>query len=244
MPFDPVSPHYQRIREQIAQDLANGIPQADQKFPSERDMIERFGCTRVTLRQALQQLEAEGRVYRENRRGWFVSPQRIRYDPTRISGFMDYVSAKGRTPRTECLQAELRPAGSWLARRMGLESAQEPVFFLQRRRWIDRRPVLLEFNALLASWCPGLLDVDLDTSLTRVLREHFARVQSRCELQMHIGTVNEQQAELLQLSPGSTSVYLERLNFGEADQPVEFDQEFWRPDALSVVMETLYPGKD
>ncbi|OYU04701.1 MAG: GntR family transcriptional regulator [Pseudomonas sp. PGPPP1] len=242
MPFDPISPHYQRIREQIANDIAAGNPQADEKFPSERDMIERFGCTRVTLRQALQQLEAEGLVYRENRRGWFVSPQRIRYDPTRISGFMDYVSAQGRTPRTECLHAELRPAGPWLAKRMGLASADEPVFFLQRRRWIDRRPVLLEFNALLASWCPGLLEADLNTSLTQLLRERFARVQSRCELEMHIGTVNEEQAELLQLSPGSTSVYLERLNFGEDNQAVEFDQEFWRPDALSIVMETRYPG--
>lgn len=120
MPFDPISPHYQRIREQIAHDIAAGVPQADEKFPSEREMIERFGCTRVTLRQALQQLEAEGLVYRENRRGWFVSPRRIRYDPTRISGFMDYVSAQGRTPRTECLHAQLRPAGDWLARRMGL----------------------------------------------------------------------------------------------------------------------------
>jgi len=82
----------------------------------------------------------------------------------------------------------------------------------------------------------------LNTSLTQLLRERFSRVQSRCELEMHIGTVNEEQAELLQLSPGSTSVHLQRLNFGEDDQPVEFDQEFWRPDALSVVMETRYPG--
>jgi len=62
MPFDPISPHYQRIREQIANDIAAGVPQADEKFPSEREMIERFGCTRVTLRQALPQLEAEGLV--------------------------------------------------------------------------------------------------------------------------------------------------------------------------------------
>ncbi|AKA24463.1 GntR family transcriptional regulator [Pseudomonas chlororaphis] len=242
MPFDPISPHYQRIREQIAQDIAGGSPRADEKFPSERELIERFGCTRVTLRQALQQLEAEGLVYRENRRGWYVSPQRIRYDPSRITGFMEYVAAQGRVPRTECLLAEQRPAGAWLARRMGLESADEPVFYLQRRRWIDRRPVLLECNAILASWCPGLLEVDLNTSLTRVLRERFARVQSRCELQIHTSTVNEEQADLLQLSPGSTNVYLERLNFGEDNQPVEFDQEFWRPDALSIVMQTHYPG--
>lgn len=242
MPFDPVSPHYLRIRDEIAADVASGTPRADHKFPSEREMAERFGCTRVTLRQALQQLEAEGVVYRENRRGWFVSPQRIRYDPTRITGFMDYVAAQGRTPLTECLHAELRPAGSWLARRMGLASADEPMFYLQRRRWVDRRPVLLEFNALVANWCPGLLDADLNTSLITVLRERFGRVQSRCELAMHTGTVDEHQAELLQLSVGSSSLYLERLNFGEAGQPVEFDQEFWRPDALSVVMETRYPG--
>ena len=103
------------------------------------------------------------------------------------------------------------------------------MFFPQRRRWIDRGPVLLEFNALLASWCPGLLEADLNTSLTQLLRERFARVQSRCELEMHIGTVNEKQAELLQLSPGPTSVYLELLNFGEDNQAVEFDQDFWRP---------------
>jgi DNA-binding GntR family transcriptional regulator len=68
-----------------------------------------------TLRQALQQLEAEGLVYRENRRGWFVSPRRTRYDPTRISAFMDHVSTQGRSPRTECLQAQLRPAGDALS---------------------------------------------------------------------------------------------------------------------------------
>ena len=64
MPFDPVSPHYLRIRDEIAADVASGTPCADHKFPSEREMAERFGCTRVTLRQALQQLEAEGVVYR------------------------------------------------------------------------------------------------------------------------------------------------------------------------------------
>ena len=56
MPFDPVSPHYLRIRDEIAADVASGTPRADHKFPSEREMAERFGCTRVTLRQALQQL--------------------------------------------------------------------------------------------------------------------------------------------------------------------------------------------
>ncbi|PTQ69167.1 UTRA domain-containing protein [Pseudomonas sp. GV071] len=242
MPAEAVQSQFLRIRDQLAADLAQGVLAPQGKLPVERDLAERFGCTRVTLRQALQQLEVEGLIYRKNRSGWYVCPPRIRYDPTRISGFMEYVTAQGRTPQTECLSAEQRPAGAWLAKRMGLANAEEPVFFLQRRRWVDGRPVLLELNALVANWCPELLQADLNTSLTTLLREQFGRVQSRCELTMHPGTVNEQQAELLQLTPGSSSFYLERLNFGEADQPVEFDQEFWRPDALAVVVDTRYPG--
>src|SRR5471030_2592527 len=115
MPFDPLSPHYLRIRDEIARDISAGTPPANEKFPSERDMIERFGCTRVTLRQALQQLEAEGLVYRENRRGWFVSPQRIRYDPTRISGsWITSVPRAARRARNACTPRCVRRVGGWL----------------------------------------------------------------------------------------------------------------------------------
>ncbi len=161
MPVDQ-SRQYLRIRDQLAADIAQGVLQV--KLPSERELAERFLCTRITLREALQQLETEGLVYRENRRGWFVAPPRIRYNPTRTTGFMEYVSAQGRQPRTETLHAERRAAGAWLAKRMGLEDSA-PVYFLQRRRWVDERPVLIELIALDAGWCPGLLDHDLDTSL-------------------------------------------------------------------------------
>ncbi|TBU97587.1 UTRA domain-containing protein [Phytopseudomonas dryadis] len=235
-------PHYLRIRDQLVIDISQGALASASKLPPERDLAERFGCTRVTLRQALQLLETDGLIYRENRRGWYLSPPRVRYDPTRTSGFMEYVVAQGRIPVTECLHAELRPAGAWLAKRMGLDHPEQAVFYLQRRRWVDRRPVLLEYNALLASWCPGLLSHDLNGSLTALLRERFARVHSRSEMSMRPGTVNDVQAELLQVSPGSSSFYLERLNFGEHDQPVEFDQELWRSDSLTVVLDTRYPG--
>lgn len=238
-----IQPHYLLIRDQLVSDLTQGVVAPESQLPSEREMAERFGCTRVTLRQALQLLETDGLIYRQNRRGWYVSPPRIRYDPTRITGFMEYVAAQGRVPRTECLHAERRPAGAWLAKRMGLDHPEEPVFHLQRRRWVDHRPVLLEYNFLRVSWCPDLLSTDLNGSLTRQLRERFDRVQSRCELLMRPETMNDDQAELLQHSAGSSSFYLERLSFGEQGQAVEFDQEFWRPDALAVVLSTAYSGE-
>ncbi|SDN77501.1 UTRA domain-containing protein [Pseudomonas jinjuensis] len=229
--------HYLRIRDQLALEIAEGA--LTRRLPAERELAERFHCTRITLREALQQLETEGLVYRENRRGWFVSPPRILYNPTRTTGFMDYVAAQGRVPRTETLGAELRPAGAWLGRRMELAAAH-PVFFVQRRRWVDERPVMLEWIALDASWCPGLLEMNLDTSLTRLLRESFGKSPNRCRLAMHPTALDRAQAEPLQLAPGSPALYLERQSYAEEGRIVEFDQEFWRPDALEVVIEASY----
>jgi DNA-binding GntR family transcriptional regulator len=237
MPVDPM-PHYLRIRDQLAQDIANAS--LSQRLPAERELAERFGCTRVTLREALQQLETEGVLYRENRRGWFISPPRIRYNPTRTTGFMDYVQAQGRVPRTEVLLAERRAAGPALARRMALAEEAE-VFHILRRRWVDERPVMLEEITLDANWCPGLLVHPLDTSLTRVLRDALGLTLSRSELAMHSTALVEGRAMPLQLTPGSPGLKVERASFAEGGRLVEWDQEFWRSDALEIVIEARYP---
>ena len=45
-----------------------------QKLPSERELSELFSITRISVKSALDSLEIEGLIYREDRRGWFVSP--------------------------------------------------------------------------------------------------------------------------------------------------------------------------
>ncbi|MDF5997399.1 GntR family transcriptional regulator [Pseudomonas aeruginosa] len=91
MPVDQ-SRQYLRIRDQLAADIAQGVLQVN--FPPGGELAGSASCVpRITLREALQQLETEGLVYRENRRGWFVAPPRIRYNPTRTTGFMEYVGA-------------------------------------------------------------------------------------------------------------------------------------------------------
>jgi DNA-binding GntR family transcriptional regulator len=228
-------PHYLRISEQLRADLDEGRLQRGERLAPEREMAEHFGCTRVTLRQALQRLEAQGSLYRGPRRGWFVSPLAVHYDPTRTTSFMDYVTAQGRTPRTECMIAEYRAAGPWLAAKMQLP-ADEPVYWLQRRRWVDGVPVLLETNALRASGCPGLLDQALDGSLTTLLRERYDRRLAHSEISLKPLLLDEQQSECLDIADGSSGLYLQRLCFDESGIAVEYDQEHWRADAVEVVM--------
>lgn len=230
------------ITDAIGAQISAGAWGPDHRLPVERELAERFGCTRITLREALQQLEAQGRIYRENRRGWFVSAPRVRYDPTSIAGFMQYVAAQGRRPRTELLSANLRPAGAQFAAALRLHGPQEQVFVLQRRRWIDRRAVLLETNVVRATWAPGLLEHDLAGSLSNVFTQKLGLFLSRSQLSMHPAGLDAAQAVLLQSTPGTPCFRLQRVSFAEDGSAVELDIESWRHDALDVVVHTQAPA--
>ena len=216
---------------------------ADQRLPVERELAENFGCTRITLREALQHLEAQGRIYRENRRGWFVSAARVQHDPTSIASFMQYVAAQGRQPRTELLSVRRQTAGVDLARPLELTDPNEDVFVLQRRRWIDRRAVLLETNVLCASWVPSLLEHDLAGSLSAVLAQ-LGLYQARSRLTMYPSSLDAEQATLLQSTVGAPCFLLQRVSYATDGRAVEYDIESWRHDALAVTVEVQAPDTD
>jgi DNA-binding GntR family transcriptional regulator len=100
------------IGQVLQEQLDHGLLAAGSKLPAERKLSELFGTTRITVREALLQLEAQGQIYREERRGWFVSPPRLAYNLMQRSHFHAMVSAQGRVPSTEVISARLQPASA------------------------------------------------------------------------------------------------------------------------------------
>ncbi len=76
---------YVKIKDAIVEQIDAGMLMPRQKLPAERKLAESFDTTRVTLREALSLLEAEGKIYREDRRGWFISPRLYAMTPLKRS---------------------------------------------------------------------------------------------------------------------------------------------------------------
>lgn len=74
---------YQRIRNHIQALLAAGSMTPGAKLPSERALQETFSSTRITVREALARLEAEGLIFSQKRRGWFVTPEKLKWHPAK-----------------------------------------------------------------------------------------------------------------------------------------------------------------
>ena len=72
---------YQRVRENILEKIQEGILRPGDKLPSERSLCETFNLNRNTVRHALLTLQREGKIFRLERKGWYVSTIRLVYNP-------------------------------------------------------------------------------------------------------------------------------------------------------------------
>ncbi len=231
--WDRRVPYYLRVRDHFASLIESGALAPRARLPSERALKAIFRITRVTARQALFQLEAEGLIYRATRRGWYVSPPRLRYDPTANVSFTENVKAQGRTPGTRVISRERVLASSWDCEHLSVAMG-EPVFLIRRVRFVDDRAVLVEHLHVNAQRCPGLLDYPLEQSLTELLAEHYGIIVRRSHVTMRPTALIESQARALGVVAGTPSLHLARIGFDQFDNVIEFDQEFWRHDVLEI----------
>lgn len=229
---------YLQIRDTLAAAIAQGRWSESDKLPSERQLAEDFATTRVTARQALTQLETEGLIFRANRRGWFVTPPRIQYDPSRDIGFMRYVQEQGFSARTQTLSKKLVELPDEMAATLGLPLGA-PIYEIWRRRYINDRPCLVEKIYINPQTCPGLLQHSLDRSLWHVLKTQFGLEPAERHLEIYTQTLEPNIAKSLDANLGTTGLYIRRICRDQQGQFLEFDEEFWLHNALKIVVSVL-----
>ncbi|WP_062265217.1 phosphonate utilization transcriptional regulator PhnR [Endozoicomonas arenosclerae] len=228
---------YQIIRTALNEQIESGALKPGSKLPSERLLSEKFGTTRITLRESLSSLEADGLVYREDRRGWFVSPERVTYDPTVNANFHTMVTRQGRLPDTRMIHADLVPATGRVQKLLQLP-ALTPVYRLQRLRSVDGRNVLYVENYINPAYFPDLLKHDLSRSLSDVYQEHYERQYARVSFRIYPVGLNTEASSHLKVTTGSSGLLVERTNYDQSGVLIDCDFEYWRQDAVVISADT------
>ena len=110
-------PLYTQIREVLRARILDGTYQPHQQMPSEGDMINLFGVSRITVRQALSDLQNEGLIFRIHGKGTFVSKPKAFQDLGRLQGFGEAMRQMGYETYSKVLSIKTVKAEAQVAER-------------------------------------------------------------------------------------------------------------------------------
>lgn len=223
---------YQRLYQHILAAIKQGDFK-DGRLPSERQLMERFDGTRITVREALKRLEQEGVVYGLNRRGWFISPPRLRYRPNHRSHFIQIAKAQGRSPQTQVLTYERQRLTADIAQHLLLEP-NDHGHHIVRLRTLDGHPALYEKVWLNEDVTRHILTHDLSGSITELLKNQYNIHVQRVDLQVRVVPLSGEIAEHLMVRDGSVGLQIMQTRFDQHGKVFEYDCEYYRHDVIEL----------
>ena len=226
-------PIYHQLRQILHDLIRKGDFAAADKFLTERDIAEKFGVSRTTANKALSSLVADGTLEFRKGVGTFVRPAVLDYDLRALVSFTDKATAAGRIPKTEVIafrRMRGRNAPKHVLRRLDA-AASDPLFFVERLRFADGVPVILERRYVIAGLCPQLTHEDLESSLYAAWTTKHGLVIAGTDQTIRAVILSEQDARILQLKQGDAALAVMALGCIERGKPLWWEETLYRADA-------------
>ncbi|HXZ05987.1 MAG TPA: GntR family transcriptional regulator [Ktedonobacteraceae bacterium] len=215
-------PRYYQLKEIMRERVQADEWKPGELIPSERELSEKYGISRMTARQAITDLVNEGLFYREQGKGTFVSQRKITQQMIRLTGFTEDMKARGLKPGTRVLSAQMVPSDETTAEKLRIDPGTL-IFRLQRLRLADDEPLAIELSQTSFKDCERLLEEDLEqNSLYRLLETKYGIPLMEADQELEAGLASSEEAQLLKISPGRPVLFTRRITYTERNQPIEY----------------------
>lgn len=227
---DPYMPRYVQIEQVLRARLSAMAPGA--ALPSDAELCEEFRVSRMTARQAVQQLVLDGLVHRAAGRGTFVAEVTAHRQATNLITFSSEMKRQGRTPSSEVLDSGMRPATTAQARELVLTRGSR-IVFLKRLRIADGEPIAVELVCL-RSDVSAVLDADLSAgSLHRALVA-LGAVPTSGRATIRAEAALRDDAKVLGVRTGEPLLVERRTIADQRGVPLEFTTSRYAADRYSL----------
>lgn len=227
-------PLYLQLKEILLDWIERGEFDPHDRLPSERELCNEFEISRVTVRQALNELAHERQIYSRVGKGTYVAEPKIDQNLQVLTSFTEDMHSRGLVASAKLLGADFIPASPKLAAILHIQPGAE-VVKLERLRLADDIPMALETAHLPHHLCPNILQYDLATrSLYEILRTQYRLKLAKAKQTIEATLANEREAELLDLSMSSPILLMERTTFLEGGQVIEYVKSAYRGDKYKL----------
>ncbi len=226
----PIPLHHQ-LEQFLREGIANGRFPANEKLPTEKELMSFFGLSRTPVRQALGKLTSAGLVMRKRSLGTIVLPQRFEERLSSLSTFTQEVKSRGQVPRAFLAKFEIQTADPKRVKHLKLAQGAK-VYYIQRVRYIDEVPVGVLVSYIPVSVAPYLLATDFKETGPQQSIYYVLKNLHKIKLVQATDTfkavlLDRKTAGLLDYPPDSPFLLRSRIAYDETNRPIAYENGYY-----------------
>jgi len=230
---DSFTPAYFQLAQMLHREVMSGNLRPGDRVPSENELSEGYGVSRMTARRAIELLVEKGVVRREKGRGTFVSRPRIEGGLFLIPDLHDEMRMQGLSSEVRLLGVRVVRAGKTAASRLGIKKG-EKVIYLERILEGGDEPLVLDRKYVLLDRSQPLLESELGHgSMQELFAGNPDMAPVRADLKLSATVLSAREAKLLESGEGAPAFCLEQLIFAANDRRVVWGWLIYRGDRFS-----------
>ncbi|GAB3883441.1 GntR family transcriptional regulator [Terrabacter terrigena] len=225
-------PKYREITSVLRDELRSQA--IGTQLAPERELAERFSVSRMTLRQALDELEAEGRIARVRGSGSFVRRPTVAMGPT-LTSFTEDMRTRGLQPSSRLLGFERIDSGT--ASGEMLAEVTDEVIRIERLRLADDEPMCIEVALFPVHLQRMLESGDLEKSVHAILRAGGIELTS-LDRRVRAVAAGPRESRLLGLPEGAPALEVFDIFRDSSGLTVQWARSRYRADRYEVMTRT------
>ncbi|MCI1981734.1 MAG: GntR family transcriptional regulator [Oscillospiraceae bacterium] len=207
---------YSQLKKIILDNIKSGKWPVNTKIPTEVQLCDMYHVSRITVRQALNDLKQDGFLYRKQGKGTFVREPKLEQNLSRFYSFSTEIKKMGYTPSTRILNFEVTDASPEVLQKLKLKPGSK-VYAITRLRLADSEPVVLEISYLPYSISNNLKEQDVKNfGLYSTLIKTIGCHPNKAEESFEAVLMNQEEAKYLHAKPKDAALRLERCTYADS----------------------------
>ena len=220
-------PLYHQLAARLRADIEHGVVKPGDLIGTEKELGDRYGVSRATVRQALDDLSRHRLVERITGRGTFVSTPHLTVDLPVLLSFTEEMKRRGIVPGSTVLAFGRVPCPEDAALALGCPVGDD-LLRIQRLRTGNDTPIVVG-DHFLAPFIRMERD-DLGLSLYETVERRYGIRLKEAHHTIRAGRCNAEEAALLNIAPGDAVLRFERTTFTSDGHPVVYETGAARAD--------------
>jgi len=231
--MDDRVPKYYLLKKTIIEKIDNEEFNSEDPIPSERELMEQYQVSRITVRKAIEELVNEGYLYKVQGKGTYVKSDDRSSDLIAITSCTEDVIRLGMVPSKQVVVSEVVKAN--IRRAKALEvTTDDNLYEIGRILYADQEPLNYTLTFLPEKLFPGLIKHSFDKeSLYRVLQEEYGVRITKARRTMEAILAQDNVAEYLDIKEGSPIILFRCITYGVVNGkeiPIENFKCYYRTD--------------